>query len=182
MNYISKICLLLIVTIMPSISFAQQNVFVVDVEAAALRTDYARSFLKKVTQSESYTKGISEYNKLRGELKALEDDAKANRLTWSDDQKKTFNGMFDKKVKQVNQLGGQLEAARSSLQNRVIQQLTPDIENIVKDIIEEKKIDILMNARAGAVFFQKPEFNITAELTKKLNEISPPQKQSDEEG
>ncbi len=177
MNYIAKICLLFVV-IMPSISFAQQNVFVVDIEAAALRSDYAKSFLKAATKSDNYAKGIAEYNKLRSEFKALEDDAKANGLTWSDEQKKTFNENFDKKVKQVNQLGSQLESARSSLQGRVIQQLTPDIENIVKDIIEEKKIDLLMNARA--VFFQKPEFNITSELTKKLNEIKPPQKQSDE--
>lgn len=180
MNHLSKICLLLLITIIPSISFAEQNIFVVDVQAAALRSDYARSILKQATQSDNYTKGVAEFNKLRGEVKSLEDDAKANRLTWSDDQKKTFNQKFDKKLKQVNQLGGQLESATSSLQNRIIQQLTPDIESIVKDIIEEKNIDILMNARSGAVSFQKPEFNITTELTKRLNEVKPPKKQSEE--
>ncbi len=180
MNHLSKICLLLLITIIPSISFAEQNIFVVDVQAAALRSDYARSILKQATQSDNYTKGVAEFNKLRGEVKSLEDDAKANRLTWSDDQKKTFNQKFDKKLKQVNQLGGQLESATSSLQNRIIQQLTPDIESIVKDIIEEKNIDILMNARSGAVSFQKPEFNITTELTSRLNEVKPPKKQSEE--
>ena len=152
---------------MSQLSIAQQNVFVIDIEAGALRSDYAKDVLKQATDTENYKKGIAAYNQLRAEFKGLQDDAKANGLTWSDEQKKTFNVKIENKLKEVNQLGGQLDSARNSLQGRVIQELTPDIEKIVQEIIEEKNIDILMNART--VSFVKPEFNITAELTKKLN-------------
>ena len=84
-------------------------------------------------------------------------------------KKNTFNAQIEQKLKAVNQLGGQLESAKNSLQGRVIQQLTPEIEKIVQAIIEEKNVDVLMNSKA--VYFQKPEFDITAELTEKLNAL-----------
>jgi outer membrane protein len=169
MSFIVKLCLFCFVVSIPNISIAQQNVFVVDIEAGALRSEFAKNFLNKATSTENYKNGIAEYNKLRTEFKALQDDAKANGLTWSDEQKKTFNGQIEQELKVVNQLGGQLESARNSLQGRVIQDLTPDIEMIVQAIIEEKNVDVLMNSKA--VYFQKPEFDLTAELTEKLNAL-----------
>jgi Skp family chaperone for outer membrane proteins len=149
---------------------AQQNVYVIDIEAGALRSDYANEFLKNATNTDNYKNGIAEYNKLRTEFEALQADAKTNGLTWSDEQKKSFNVKIEQKLKEVNQLGGQLESARNTLQGRVIQELTPDIEKIVQQIIEEKNVDVLMNSRA--VYFQKPEFNITSMLTEKLNALT----------
>lgn len=169
MSFIVKLCLFCFVVSISNISIAQQNVFVVDIEAGALRSEFAKDFLNKATSTENYKNGIAEYNKLRTEFKALQDDAKANGLTWSDEQKKTFNGQIEQKLKVVNQLGGQLESARNSLQGRVIQDLTSDIEKIVQAIIEEKNVDVLMNSKA--VYFQKPEFDLTAELTEKLNAL-----------
>jgi outer membrane protein len=169
MSFIVKLCLFCIVISISNISIAQQNVFVVDIEAGALRSEFAKDFLNKATSTENYKNGIAEYNKLRAEFKALQDDAKTNGLTWSDEQKNTFNGQIEQKLKAVNQLGGQLESARNSLQGRVIQDLTPDIEKIVQAIIEEKSVDVLMNSKA--VYFQKPEFDLTAELTEKLNAL-----------
>jgi outer membrane protein len=169
MSFIVKLCLFCFVVSISNISIAQQNVFVVDIEAGALRSEFAKDFLNKATSTENYKNGIAEYNKLRAEFKALQDDAKTNGLTWSDEQKKTFNGQIEQKLKVVNQLGGQLESARNSLQGRVIQDLTSDIEKIVQAIIEEKNVDVLMNSKA--VYFQKPEFDLTAELTEKLNAL-----------
>ena len=169
MSFIVKLCLFCFVVSISNISIAQQNVFVVDIEAGALRSEFAKDFLNKATSTENYKNGIAEYNKLRAEFKALEDDAKTNGLTWSDEQKNTFNGQIQQKLKAVNQLGGQLDSARNSLKGRVIQDLTPDIEKIVQAIIEEKSVDVLMNSKA--VYFQKPEFDLTAELTEKLNAL-----------
>jgi outer membrane protein len=169
MSFIVKLCLFCIVFSISTISIAQQNVFVIDIEAGALRSDFAKDFLNKATSTENYKNGIAEYNKLRAEFKALQEDAKTNGLTWSDEQKNTFNGQIEQKLKAVNQLGGQLESARNSLQGRVIQELTPDIEAIVQALIEEKNVDVLMNSKA--VYFQKPEFDMTAELTEKLNAL-----------
>ncbi len=163
MSFIVKLCLFCFVVSISNISIAQQNVFVVDIEAGALRSEFAKDFLNKATSTENYKNGIAEYNKLRAEFKALQDDAKTNGLTWSDEQKKTFNGQIEQKLKVVNQLGGQLESARNSLQGRVIQDLTSDIEKIVQAIIEEKSDDLLMNSKA--VYFKKLEFDLTAELT-----------------
>jgi hypothetical protein len=136
MSFIVKLCLFCFVVSISNISIAQQNVFVVDIEAGALRSEFAKDFLNKATSTENYKNGIAEYNKLRAEFKALQDDAKTNGLTWSDEQKKTFNGQIEQKLKVVNQLGGQLESARNSLQGRVIQDLTSDIEKIVQAIIQ----------------------------------------------
>jgi hypothetical protein len=130
MSFIVKLCLFCFVVSISNISIAQQNVFVVDIEAGALRSEFAKDFLNKATSTENYKNGIAEYNKLRAEFKALQDDAKTNGLTWSDEQKKTFNGQIEQKLKVVNQLGGQLESARNSLQGRVIQDLTSDIEKM----------------------------------------------------
>lgn len=88
MSFIVKLCLFCFVVSISNISIAQQNVFVVDIEAGALRSEFAKDFLNKATSTENYKNGIAEYNKLRAEFKALEDDAKTNGLTWSDEQKK----------------------------------------------------------------------------------------------
>lgn len=167
MSFFNRLCLFVFIISISAVSVAQQGVFVVDVERAALSSKFAKGILKEATNSDNYKKGVSEFDKLRDEFKGLQNEGKANGLTWSDEQKKAFNAKIEKKLREVQQLGGQLESARAALQNRIIKDLTPDIEKIVQGIIKKKKIDVLMNAKA--VYFQKPEFNITAELSKQID-------------
>ena len=47
--------------------------------------------------------------------------------------------------------------------------MIPKIEEIVPKIIEEKKLGLLINARAA--YFRTPDFDITQDLIDRLNKL-----------
>ncbi|MGH1486282.1 MAG: OmpH family outer membrane protein [Cellvibrionaceae bacterium] len=155
--------------LLPGIIFAQSNIAVIDIEAAAINSNYAKSSIAKLKDSETFKKNLEQYNLMGKEFQALQEEGKTNGLTWSDEQKKTHRKKLEIKVAELNKVGGRLDAEKAAVEARIQKELTPKIEEIVPKIIKEKQIGLLINARAA--YFRTPDFDITKELINRLNKL-----------
>lgn len=158
--------------LLPGLVFAQQNqnIAVIDIEAAAINSDYAKSEIKKLRESKTFKANLTELERLKKEFNSLQEEAKANSLTWSDDQKKAHRKKLKEKVTEVNKVGGQLDAEKAAVDKRIQKELIPKIEEIVPKFIEEKKLGLLINARAA--YYRTPDFDITQDLIDRLNKLN----------
>ena len=153
--------------LLPGFVLAQQKIAVINIEAAMLNSDYAKESIKKLKEKSSYKSKLDEYARLRKEFQALNEDAKTNGLTWSDKQKLAHKEKIEAKVQVINQVGSQLEAENVAVEKGIQQELTPKIEKIVSEMIKEKELGLLINARAS--YFHTPDFDITTQVIERLN-------------
>ncbi len=158
------------ILIFSGVVIAQQAIAVIDIERAAIQSNYAKSSIKKLQESDTFKKNLDLYKRLGGEFKALQNDGKTNGLTWSDEQKAAHTSKLEKKLAEINKVGGQLDSEKAAVERRIQKELTPKIEKIVPEIIKDKKLGLLLNSRA--VYFRTPEYDITQELTDRLNKLN----------
>jgi outer membrane protein len=150
-----------------SLALSQEKVAVVDIEAAAINSDFAKKAIKDLNNSATFKKNGETYNNINNEIKKMQDDAKANGLTWSDEDKKIYNVKLEEKIKNLKRARAQLDQEQANVEQGIQKELTPKIEKIIPEIIKEKNIGLLINARAA--YFRTPEFDITKELIDRLN-------------
>ena len=158
-----------LVLFLPPIVFAQSNIAIIDIEAAAINSNYAKQSIAELKESASFKKNFQQYNLMGKAFQALQEDGKTNSLTWSAEQKKSHQKKLEVKIAELNKIGGSLDKEKAAVEARIQKEFTPKIEAIVPKIIQEKQIGLLINARS--VYFSTPDFDITKELVDRLNAL-----------
>lgn len=167
MSVFIRSTLLACVVLFSSLSFAQQNIAVIYMQTAMINTDYAKSKIKALEASEGFSSRVGKLKSISEELKKMEADREKNSLTWNDEQKKSFEQRARERLEERNLVRSQLDAQRKNILRDIEVHLTPQIEKIVPALVEEKKIDLLLNNQA--VFVVADKYNLTEELIKRLN-------------
>lgn len=147
---------------------AQDNIGVISLEGVLIASNYSRQQYQALQADAQYKKLLSDIKSLKSELQALQKEGEANALTWSDDQKKSHIQKGQIKLEQYKRLGAQEAQTRNGLASQIEKELGPTIEKIVNNVIEEKKIGLLLKSQA--VYFRTVEFDITEEVVKRLND------------
>ncbi len=158
---------LLIALCVSADTFAQGNIGVINLEGAISVSNYSRQQYKVLQADANYKKLTNEAKKLQEELKGIQKEGEKKSLTWSDAQKQAHVKKGQEKLAQYNRLGSQITAMRNQVAAQIEQTLAPQIEKIVNDIIDEKKIGLLLKSQA--VYFRNADFDITEEVVEKLN-------------
>ena len=161
--------IVLLMCLLPGLALAQQKIAVINIEVAMLNSNYAKASIKVLKESAAYKAKLDEYGRLRKEFQSLNEEAKTNGLTWSDEQKLAHRKKVEAQVQVINKLGGELEAENVAVEKNIQKELTPKIEKIVSEIIKEKELGLLINARAA--YFRTPDFDITKDLVERLNKL-----------
>ncbi len=167
MSWFFRSTIAFFIIVFSSMAVAQQAIAVIDIERAAIQSDYAKNSIKKLQDSDTFKQNLAVYKRLGGEFKAMQKDGQTNGLTWSDEQKAAHTSKLEKKLAEINKIGGQLDSEKAAVERRIQKELTPKIEKIVPEIIKDKKLGLLLNSRA--VYFRTPEYDITQELIDRLN-------------
>ena len=160
---------LVIALFFSAVTFAQDNIAVVDLERAMNATNIAQGAIKQLEASPNFKANIDAYNKYKQELTALGNEEKANGLTWSSEQQQKHQAKMEAKFKELNQVGAKLEAEKAAVEKQVQQQLAPKLKVAVEQLVEEKKIGLLLNART--VYYKTEAFDLTEELVDRLNKV-----------
>lgn len=146
---------------------AEGRVAIVNLDRAIGMSNYSREQYQKLQSDENYKKLIAELKRLQEEISTLQKEGETKSLTWSEEKKQEHVKTGQAKVSQLNNLASQEKSIRDQLDASIQQALAPKIEVIVNNIIEEKKIGLLLKAQA--VFFREAEFDITEDVVKRLN-------------
>lgn len=145
------------------------NIAVADLDRALRISDYSLKQYKALQVDENYKQLIEKINGIREEIESIKKDGETKSLTWSESQKQEHVQKGQKKVAEINNLANQELSVRRRLDSSIHQELTPQVEKIVNDIIEEKSIGLLLKSQS--VHFYTPTFDITEEIVKRLNTV-----------
>lgn len=145
------------------------NIAVADLDRALRISNYSLKQYKILQADENYKQLIEKINGIREEIESIKKDGETKSLTWSESQKQEHVQKGQKKVAEINNLANQELSVRRRLDSSIHQELTPQVEKIVNDIIEEKSIGLLLKSQS--VHFYTPTFDITEEIVKRLNAV-----------
>jgi len=148
-------------------ALAADKVVVLDMQAAMLGTDLAKKSIEALQKDSEFTAVRAKLESLVADIKALQESAEKNAMTWSDDK-------LSEHRKKVEYLRADYELAQKKLQSeqqdvlqRVQQELAPKVRPVLEKLIEDEKISMIINAQS--VFHADASHDITAKLIERLN-------------
>ncbi len=143
------------------------NVSVVDVQKALNECEAGKSAKQILEKTMQVKKEIIERKK--AELEKLRKELSKKDLKESERSKK--EAMYETKVKELQNFIGkaqeEVSAKTSEYQNNILKGLI----DTIKKIAEQKKIDLVIEAHSGIIYF-KPTMDLTDEVVKKYNKAT----------
>lgn len=147
-------------------AFAQSKIAVVDLGKAVNDT---KAGLKANGELKAlFDQAQNRANKLAAEMDGIQKDVETQRSVLSQDAIQKKMADIQKKRVEFERLQ---KDTQDEIQNKQAQLLQPIIENmskIISDYGKEKKLDLVVEARAGAVYFA-PSIDITDEIVKRYD-------------
>ena len=146
---------------------AESSMAVVDLPRAIFATELAKARVKQRSSGSEYVALQAKYESITADLKAMQKDIESKRATWSQEdsaeaQKKLEYLMADREL-----AARKLKAEQQALQGSIANEIQPKLGEALKELLEEEKVDLLLNAEA--VIIAKPDLDLTAKLTERLN-------------
>jgi len=142
------------------------EVAVVDIRIAIFQSAAAQDALKEPqAQISAIEKQIQQENK---ELQAMSAALKRDELTLSKEEFETRQREIAQRNNALRNKVKNTQRQAQLLEQKLLASLKPKAEAILKKIIEEKKLDLLLNSQSSVYF--KSEMDITNELTRRMNE------------
>ncbi len=111
----------------------------------------------------------SEVKRAAQEVEKLQKRLKQDGAVMSDKEKVKLAKKLEENLNDYKYLGGKLQKQVNERQQEILMTMRPDLERAVKEIIETGGYDLVVDGQA--VLFVNPAHDITAEVTRKLNEI-----------
>lgn len=159
-----------ITTLMLSISVGAfaNNVAVWNSVLAVTNSNYAKN--KATTLQASITPKQQQLKTYQNNIEKLQQQYSSQKDTMTDVQKADIRKQIDSNLQNYDQVAGQIESIIATHEQDILDKIAPKIKGIQESIIKQKNIDVLIDNRDRNVTFVKPEWDITDEITKKINE------------
>ncbi|HQQ74064.1 MAG TPA: OmpH family outer membrane protein [Pseudomonadales bacterium] len=142
---------------------AKDKVAVFDVQEAILGTAMAKSDMKAFEGRADVAKMISDAEKLKKDITAMRAELAGLSGAKAEEKKKSIEfkqADFELIVRKLN-------AERQAAGKKLMDEIGPKLEGIVKDIVDAEGIGLLLDKKAA--IHADPSFDITAKVTEKLN-------------
>lgn len=158
---------LLVALLLPMAAFAAEKMAVVDPMEALMNSSVVKSRnaqLEKSIESEG-----QRLRKLRDELVKIEERLQRDGMTMSKSERNKLNDEREEK-------GFRFQTMQQSINRRVeedrqelLEEMEPVLLRAIEEVAKEKKVDMVISA--NAVVYGKPEIDITADVTKRINKL-----------
>lgn len=151
-----------------SLSAQANTVAVWNSQVAITNSNYAKAKIV-ATQTSVKTKQ-QQLQTYKASIERLQQQYDTQKDTLNDTQKQALAKQIQSNLQNYEQVAGQIQATLSASENDVLQKIAPKIQTITEGLIKQKNIDILLDSRDRNVTFVKPEWDLTNEITQKINE------------
>lgn len=162
-----KVALMLVAALFTTSTFAQDKIAVVDLGAAIFGSEIAQKRQKELQARSEYAALQAKYDSTAADIKAMQKEAEAKSMTWSEEQKTEFQKKMEYMRADIELTARKLESEVRGLQNSIVRELQPKALEAIQELVTQEGITVLL--RSDAVLMAKPELNLTAKLTEKLN-------------
>ncbi len=157
-----------LVTLFSTVALAaEQKIAVVDLGAAIFSSEVAKARQNELRAESDFASLQAKYDSTTADIQALQKDAEANRMTWSEEQVESFQKKMEYLRADLELLQRKLQSEVRSLQNNIVNELRPKALEALQEIVKDEGITLLF--RSDAVLVAQPDMDITAKLTDRLN-------------
>ena len=151
------------------LAHAEQRVVVLNLEVALLSTEAAKQADAKLRERPEIAEQLERFGALERRIGELQSEIEKNDLIWSSEQKAEAGQQMNQVRAEHQQVRQRLEAERRSALNVFLKEYEPKAKQALGELIEEQGIDLVLNAKSA--FHAQPDADITALLTKKINDM-----------
>ena len=155
--------------LLPGAAFAQGKIAVVNLQEAILQSDQAQARLNEVRNQEDYKADKDEFDRLQEELDQLVKDFQKDAAVMSQEQQLSARKRLASKQADLEHVTGKLQQAEQAAGQALLQQLSPAVQEVLRDLIATEGIGLLLQRQS--VIHADPGYSITAKVTDKLNQL-----------
>ena len=143
------------------------KIAVVDARIAIFSSNAAQSALKAFEESADFMSLKAKYESSSADFQAMAKEAETKRLTWSPEELAEHQKKMSY-VKADAELAIQkITSEQKQLEQRVLQDLAPLVEQALQEIVKEEGISVLL--RAESVLLASPDTSITAKVATRID-------------
>jgi outer membrane protein len=165
---LNKALVALLLTMTAGVSLAEENIAVLDVQAAILNSDVAQERLKAMREKKEFKSNIKEVEELQEEHNALVAKLKKDSAVMSQEEMQVQTAKISEKRADIEHVYRKLKASEQKLMQDVVQELGPKLQEVVNKMIKDDKIGMILDAKA--TLHVTNDYNITAKVTDKINQ------------
>ena len=158
----------LALVMLPMMASAQGRIAVVNLEEAILQTDEAQQRLNGLREGEDYKADKAELDRLQAEREDLIKELQNDIAVMSAEQQQAARKRLANKNADLEHVLRKLQQAEQELGQRLLQEMTPKVQAVLRDLIQSEGIGLLI--QRSAVIHADNGFSITAKVTDKLNQ------------
>lgn len=170
MTRLAKVTLALAALTLPALAAAQGKIAVVNLQQAILQSDRAQQELEQVRGQEDYKADKKEFDQLKKELDELVQDFQKDAAVMSQEQQLAARKKLASKQSDLEHVAGKLQAAEQQTGQALLQQMSPMVQEVLRDLIQTEGIGLLLQRES--VIHADPGYSITAKVTDKLNQLN----------
>ncbi|AEF55652.1 OmpH family outer membrane protein [Marinomonas posidonica] len=138
---------------------------VVDFRAALLQSNIGQEAAKEPKQKVAQMEARLKQEQVA--LKEADEQLKREELTLAPDEFNKRRGDLVKKQNGIRQMAAKMQQQAKLLEKKLIEDLTPKGEAALKSIIDERKLDLVLNRQLS--LYANSESDITNELVERIN-------------
>jgi len=158
----------LLVSFLASTSvYAVDGIAVLDMRSAMVGTLLYQDAVKSLTEESEFAGDLEDANLLQSEMQSISETLQKDGETLSQEEISQMQRDIQTKNKELEFLGGKLQAKQQETADKVFRQLGPSMQKIIQELIAAKEIKVLL-AR-DQVLMADPTLDLTDFVTTALD-------------
>ena len=143
------------------------RVAVLDWQGALMESTKVQEEFKKAEQQLSGEQNRA--RQLAEEAKSLQERLQRDGSVMSEEARRKMSQQVEQKAQEYQFVVSRLQKQQQEIRQEIVERHRPTLEKAVNEVIEDYKIDILLDRQAVA--FARPQFDLTQAVAKKLNKV-----------
>lgn len=145
----------------------QKKIAVVDARVSIFSSQAAQNALKAFEESADFISLKAKYESSTADFQAMAKEAETKRLTWSSDELAEHQKKMSYLKADAELVIQKINSEQKQLEQRILQDLAPLLEQALQEIVKEEDISILL--RGESVLLASPELSITAKVSDRID-------------
>lgn len=146
---------------------AADKIAVVDIQRVIFTSEVAKVRQKQLQAERDFVELQAKYDSIAAEVKAVQKKIEAERDTMSRDQAAENQKKMEYLRADYELVARKLQAEVQQLQNKIMEELQPQIQAALKELVEAEGVTLLLQREA--VIFAVPTMDLTGKLLERLN-------------
>ncbi|WP_210397013.1 OmpH family outer membrane protein [Motiliproteus sediminis] len=152
--------------LLPALGWAEARIAVLDMDGVIRSSKLAEDLREQLRQE--FADEELALRKLSEEGNALKAKFEKESDFMSAGDREIMLGQIKNKYEEFQALGNQIKQQTQDRERAFLDQLRPQVEEVLRELVAEQKIDIILNRRAA--IYINPEMDLSAAVLERLNQ------------